>query len=693
MKVLILFSLIGAVTSLKLVTTDPSPYDGLKRFLWSANVSNIEVDVLNKTDNVLEDVISYVGNQGQNVNVLYCDSRFLSVSGSSFEIQERWKGTGIDVLLELSGAGDIRCILGESVNVIVTLKALGELLISSDATFDKETLLKKLIEETKINISNDKESWVFLDTDNHPDMVGYTSGFKKFFNFETNDAPPILLGSPKSYNIFTRLTNYVPSLFDPEKIAERDVRRSLKIGNEFNAFSYYYPQAEPSKYYKEDKTRYDVMVTALFVKEDAPFLDMVLERFQTLVWLSKKRVIMIFNKLKHRDYVINDFIKGYRGKAHQLAVLVYNSTSEEVQTNERMHSEVVNKCHEYNCTWIWSQDSSVMPISGAAVQKLTMFNFSVVAPLIMSDLNAEHPQCNFWGDTIDNGFYKRSHDFLDICERKITGLFVVPYASGGILTKASVMKDLSYSAPGYYDGDSDVVFCNSVRKSGHLLYLQADYVDWLFVNGRTNETVHHPLLEHLPDNKILFYLSYFMKWDHYRQRDWSWRNATAEQHPCTDVYVMPIFTEKFTRVMIKNSGLSSAWSHRAWYKGWGSISTLALSDLGYSEGWEVFSKDYMQTVVHRKYNQFLSFGNPIFSFMMKMDSESNSTELLEGRGVYMVVVALSEGNSTGRVEFVDGCSMDLVHGAMVLFPSRFTHKVRFIPPTEGEMFNIVSFYT
>ena len=694
---------------LKFVTVDTAPYDGIKRFLWSANVSGIEVDVLKKTDKDEPDlslVIKFIEtiDPDSPINVIFCDSKFLSVAGTTTEIVERWRTTGIDVLTDLffvDKSWRLKCILGLSSNVLQILKKfieLPQILDSSDASV---SFVERLGNEVGFSVGEDSGSKVFINMDKHPDMVGYTSDQTKFYNFDTGDTAPILVGSTSSYNSFTRLTNYVPGVFDLKLITDRVVRKKrVDKGTEYKPYSFIAPDfvlGQPKVVYdyfqvQENEGKTEVMVTAFFIKDDVPLLEMSIERFQSLVWLSKKRVLLIFNRLKHRDHVVNEFVENYRGKSRQMAFRVYNSSSAEVKSDRAMYDTVKRVCKEFNCSWIWHQDSNVLAVNNEAIRKLVLLNVSVVAPLIVSDLNDEDPSVNFWGDTVANGFYKRSPDYKDISQRKVSGLFVVPYASGAFLVRADAMNELTFRNPSYNDRDSDVVFCNSVRKSGHLFFYNAESADMVFINGKTDETVPYPLLEHFPKNKLAFYLSFYMKWDHHRQRDYSYSGATPVQNPCEDVYVMELFTDKFTRNLALAASSSDKWASRSWNQGWGVLDTLSFQDMGYDEGWGYFSKDYLPTLAHRKFAGYESAGYPLQAFLMRMNNSSVSTDALEGNGVYTVLVSISNAGGEGEIFFNDHCKVSPKSGDFLVFPSRLTNRVRFVAPKNGEIINIISFY-
>ena len=684
-------------TAIQFYTIDTSPHDGLRRFLWSANVTDNEVTVLEKPPKGISDatwIIENIQSHHAITNVLYCNSKLLAVTDVSGTILHRWLQTGKHVLLELglsAGILELKCILGETAQVIQVLKILEEIANSLQATDTVDKVIDFISKDVEFIVGYDTNNTVFLNMDRHPiDMIGYNSKQTKFHDFVNNENPSFLIGSLAGYNTFTRLTNYVPRVFNMS--ARGNYLKSQ--AKEYRPMSFYQPVADVKEYFKEDPSRFQLMVTALFIKEDYPLLDMILNRFKSIDWLSSQRVILIFNRLPHRDGLVNAFMKEhFSRKTKHVEIAFYNSSSPESRSNYGMHREVNRKCDEHNCYWIWSQDSNVMNVMFNSLQSYAMMNFSILSPKIISDINSDSPSVNFWGDTAANGYYQRSPDYFDLTEAKVGGLFAVPYAGGAHLVKAEVMKDLSYWDPDYRDADSDIVFCNSIRKSGHLLMLEADgSPDFIYINGMTNASVKYPLLEHFPENKDPFHLSYYMKYDHVRQRDWKGSDATPLQNPCEDVYVMETFTEVFANQVIAKASQAEGWMSRQWYKGWETLQTMALEDLNWADGWKSFSEDYLPTVIHRKYDKFRTNGTPIFSFLMKMTNETEPTEALEGKGVYTMLVALTDQGEGSSVLFNDVCKVDLKTGDFMMFPSRFTHRVRFVPPKTGIMMNLLAFY-
>ena len=664
----LLFLLLTTVSSLTIVTEDAFPHDGTKRFLWGASkVYKTPVQVFEKGSSVSDRVASLFD------LVLFCDSHFLALGGTDEDITNGWKLSGFDVVVHIDSDGQLKCAIGQA-------DKLSKFLAASTPT-------EPLPEVPDVTVTEDEAGNVFLVMDRYPGMVGNTDDKMKFYNFETRSSPPVLLGSLSTYSDFLRLTNYVPNVFDWNKVGSR--RNSNAA--EYNPLSYYHTQEKPGKWLDEVPTRYGVMVTALFVKEDTALLGVVLERFRSLSWKTDKRIFLVFNRFPLRDPLIQDCIREVESRTNHILIRHYNASTMEVKTNQAMYEETVRVCQNYSCDWVWFQDSSVVNVQYQVLNDLVVSNFSVSTFLTLSSHDDEDPTAAFWGATTSNGFYSRSHDYFDIVNRNLGGIFAVPYVSGSYMVRASILTELSFRDAQYNDGDTDIVFCNSVRRSGHMMMLDATKSAMIMVNGRNNESDPYPFFEHAPNNKAVLFLSYYMKWNHIQERIKRSVDIGPLQQPCEDVFLPAIFSEITTALLNNSLHHRGEWTHRRWNEGWDHPETMPLEEAGISEAWLWFSKDYIPSMVDKKFSGFKTWGTPLQSFGMRLKSGTEPTDSLEGKGVVTVLLPLEIGPGT-QIVFNDICFFTPKLGDVVIFPSRFTHRVRFVPPKEGQFVTIASFY-
>ena len=70
---------------------------------------------------------------------------------------------------------------------------------------------------------------------------------------------------------------------------------------------------------------------------------------------------------------------------------------------------------------------------------------------------------NFWGAISHDGFYSRSDDYLSIVERKLIGLWNVPFVSSAILISKHKFEELMPAFDYNKVADSDMSFAEFCR--------------------------------------------------------------------------------------------------------------------------------------------------------------------------------------------------------------------------------------
>lgn len=95
----------------------------------------------------------------------------------------------------------------------------------------------------------------------------------------------------------------------------------------------------------------------------------------------------------------------------------------------------------------------------------------IVAPMLLSKSNPFFS--NFWGDINENGYYKRSEDYMDIIKYNIRGIWNVPYISGSILINKHRMSDVvtELKKNNIMNEDFDMYFSRILRKKYIFLHV------------------------------------------------------------------------------------------------------------------------------------------------------------------------------------------------------------------------------
>lgn len=69
------------------------------------------------------------------------------------------------------------------------------------------------------------------------------------------------------------------------------------------------------------------------------------------------------------------------------------------------------ECQEDQCDYLFVVDSIAQLDNPDTLTKLVSFNRTIIAPMVS---RPGKTWSNFWGDYSDEGFYKRSPDYVDI---------------------------------------------------------------------------------------------------------------------------------------------------------------------------------------------------------------------------------------------------------------------------------------
>lgn len=76
-----------------------------------------------------------------------------------------------------------------------------------------------------------------------------------------------------------------------------------------------------------------------------------------------------------------------------------------------------SECQEDKCDYLFVVDSIVQLDNPETLKKLVSLNRTILAPLL---IRPEQTWSNFWGDLNEQGFYKRSNDYVEIINREKT---------------------------------------------------------------------------------------------------------------------------------------------------------------------------------------------------------------------------------------------------------------------------------
>lgn len=98
-----------------------------------------------------------------------------------------------------------------------------------------------------------------------------------------------------------------------------------------------------------------------------------------------------------------------------------------------------------------------------------MDNYRIICPMLTGRTNKIGS--NFWGALDGNGFYKRSHDYLDIVEYNKRGIWNVPYITGAILFNRAPIENWDLLRENKYASHIDMALCHNMRRETLFMYV------------------------------------------------------------------------------------------------------------------------------------------------------------------------------------------------------------------------------
>lgn len=151
------------------------------------------------------------------------------------------------------------------------------------------------------------------------------------------------------------------------------------------------------------------MVIGIFIQHPTPFLKEFFEDLQNLKYPKDKVSVLIHNLIEYHDKEVQKFVDN--NQLHYSMLTILPKQSEEW----RIRTYLVEKCIEFNCDYYLSLDSDARLTNENALINLIEQNRNIITPLLNIP---DKLWSNFWGSLSAEGYYARSHDYVDIVKNK-----------------------------------------------------------------------------------------------------------------------------------------------------------------------------------------------------------------------------------------------------------------------------------
>ena len=93
----------------------------------------------------------------------------------------------------------------------------------------------------------------------------------------------------------------------------------------------------------------------------------------------------------------------------------------------------------------------------------------IISPMLR--LAGDSWYANFWGALDSNKYYKRSDDYASLINRKLTGIWNVPYVSGIILFTRDIIMNWDLTKSNIFDSDPEMKLCENIRNYTLFMYM------------------------------------------------------------------------------------------------------------------------------------------------------------------------------------------------------------------------------
>ena len=311
---------------------------------------------------------------------------------------------------------------------------------------------------------------------------------------------------------------------------------------------------------------------------------------------------------------------------------------------------------------------------------------SILAPLIKSK-NALFS--NFWGDIDENGFYKRSQNYINIYNQEILGTFECKYINSCFAFKKNIIRNIInfYSDNFKNEWDYDATFAYNCRINNINMFVNNNYIG-----------VYEKIIS------IYDYFTNKMQWikKYFHPKFIQFINGNNIEYKviCPDAYQFPIFTETFCTELINITEEKNLWSSgrhkdnriQGGYENHPTVD-VHLNQIKLENIWNDIVKSYISKLAYLLYSGITTKGTNL-NFVVKY-SKTGQTKLNphHDASIYTVNIALNNNFKGGGCHFLrqNVKVTDNPIGYSLIHPGRLTHYHAGLELFEGNRYILVSF--
>ncbi|XP_043260024.1 procollagen-lysine,2-oxoglutarate 5-dioxygenase isoform X1 [Colletes gigas] len=446
---------------------------------------------------------------------------------------------------------------------------------------------------------------------------------------------------------------------------------------------------------KTQPETYPTILVAIFIEQPTPFLEEFLTKIYRQIYPKSKLHLFLHNTVEYHEPIVDKFMKKFER--------VYNSSkrirpsdgiSEANARNLSMDHCLLNRCSGY-----FSVDSISHLDNEYTLELLVEQQRGIIAPMLVRPYKM---WSNFWGAIMDNGFYARSFDYMEIVKNEWRGLWNVPFISNCYLINATLISNKE-TRPSYveWDLDTDMAFAHANRERSIFMYVTNRLDFGHLVDPNSYDTaMTNPDLYQIFDNKLDWEAKYIH--ENYSE------NFNPKQipiQPCPDVYWFPLVNERFTKELVEVMEAFGKWSDGTnndprLTGGYENVPTrdIHMTQVNYESQWLYFLKEYVRPLQELVFTGY--YHDPphaLMNFVVRYHpDEQPLLKPHHDSSTYTVNIALNRAGidyEGGGCRFIRyNCSVtDAKPGWMLMHPGRLTHYHEGLRVTSGTRYIMISF--
>ncbi|XP_069364652.1 procollagen-lysine,2-oxoglutarate 5-dioxygenase [Maniola hyperantus] len=437
------------------------------------------------------------------------------------------------------------------------------------------------------------------------------------------------------------------------------------------------------------------VMLAVFIEQATPFMEEFLQQIIEIDYPKKKIHLYLRNNVEYHEADVDKFFRAI-SKEYLSAKRIKPA---DFMSEGEARNIAKDRCANSECDYVFSIDS-VSRVEPLTLRYLLSTGYDVVAPMLVREGQS---WSNFWGATNTAGFYARSSDYMDIVSRNIIGIWNVPFITNCYLMKMSLFRKESAKAVSYIkdDLDADMAFCAHLRDQGIMMHVSNEQYLGRLVNpesfdvSRTNPDVYQVI-----DNRV--------DWER-RYLHPQYYDIFAEGHnhsmPCPDVYWFPMTTLRFCKEWIEIMEAFGQWSDgsnqdKRLESGYEAVPTrdIHMSQVGLEKHWLYILKTYVRPLQELVFIGY--YHNPpvsLMNFVVRYrPDEQPSLRPHHDSSTYTINLALNTPNvdyEGGGCHFIRyNCSVrDTKPGWLLMHPGRLTHFHEGLRVSNGTRYIMISF--